>query len=91
MIPFLGAGASQRLPAPGTASPPTVGDLARHLADKTDFPERDPELGLATVAQHFHIVGGRDALNRELHDIFDRDFTGSSLHAYLARASRSRR
>jgi hypothetical protein len=89
VIPFLGAGASLGAPKPagserkdGGDALPTAGDLARRLAHKTEFPQG--ELNLATVAQYYKVVGGREELERELHAIFDRDYPMSSLHTYLA-------
>jgi hypothetical protein len=106
VIPFLGSGASLGKREPNfvwskdcVTCPPTAIELARHLAQKTEFPhDKPPDLppdiekkvldhfapDLAKVAQYYHIVGGRDPLEDELHSIFDRNYHLTSLHAYLA-------
>jgi SIR2-like domain len=74
---------------------PTAAELARHLAQMTRFPADEPpnltaELAayfvpdLAKVAQYYSVVGGRDTLQRELHNIFNRDYSLTPLHALLA-------
>lgn len=89
VIPFLGAGASLGLMPAGELWEkgkhnllPTAGDLARHLAQKTMFPEADMQL--ATVAQYFAVVGGRPLLEHELHEIFDCDYPVNAIHTFLA-------
>jgi hypothetical protein len=90
VIPFLGAGASFARRAKDAAwekgSPdclPSSHDLAKHLAAATRFPE-EAALDLTTVAQYFDVVGGRQALEEELHEIFDCDYPLTPLHTYLA-------
>jgi SIR2-like domain len=90
VIPFLGAGASLGGRAEGAGwvkgsadYVPSTHDLASHLAATTRFPEQAP-LDLTTVAQYFDVVGGRRALEEELHEIFDNDYPLTPLHTYLA-------
>jgi len=90
VIPFLGAGASLgvRLPEmdwrPGAATfLPNGGELATHLAKQTEFPP-DEYPDLAKVAQYYNVVGGRDALDGELHSIFNVDYPITPLHSFLA-------
>lgn len=90
VIPFLGAGASfgctlrdadEALDEP--RSVPSAHDLAQLLAVKTSFPD-DAERTLATVAQYFEVVGGRDTLEEELRSLFARRYVPSRLHHHLA-------
>ena len=91
VIPFLGAGASfgcllQDVSSAVGESPslPSARDLALRLATKTAFPEDDVESTLATVAQYFEIVGGRDTLEEELRRQFAGRYVPSRLHRHLA-------
>ena len=90
IIPFLGSGASlvkresDEAWNKGLAGYlPTAAELAQHLAERTQFPDEEP-LELVKVAQYYDVIGGRDALRRELHDIFNREFAFTSLHSFLA-------
>ena len=90
VIPFLGAGASLGGRQPGATWQkgsgnflPTAGELAGHLADTTEFPTGESR-DLTKVAQYYSVVGGRDALNEELHNIFNCDYQLTSLHTFLA-------
>lgn len=90
VIPFLGSGASlggrgvdAKWQQGQAAYLPTASELARHLAEKTGFPT-DEEPDLTKVAQYYDVVGGRYALNEELHSIFNCDYPLTSLHTYLA-------
>ena len=95
VIPVFGAGASlgSRGPATDTdpqlldsAAPslPTAVELAHHLAEMIEFPaEESPDL--TKVAQYYSVVGGRQALDSELHDIFAREYAFTPLHTFLAR------
>ncbi|HJS19963.1 MAG TPA: SIR2 family protein [Anaerolineales bacterium] len=90
VIPFLGAGASLGGRSSGTAWAkdlatylPTAGELTSYLARKTEFPSDEP-LDLAKVAQYYDVVGGRELLDQELHEIFNRDYSPSTLHTFLA-------
>src|SRR5436309_2347619 len=90
VIPFLGAGASLGGRAAGitwergkAACLPNGGELATYLARRTEFPP-DELLDLAKVAQYYNVVGGREALDDELHDIFNCDYPLTPLHNFLA-------
>lgn len=90
VIPFLGSGASLGGRALGAqwkegegAYLPTAAELAKYLAEKTGFP-LDEEPDLTKVAQYYDVVGGRYALNEELHGIFNCDYPLTSLHTFLA-------
>jgi hypothetical protein len=90
VIPFLGSGASLNRTSPEipsdsgeVASLPTASELARILADQTNFPENE-QLDLTKVAQLCHVVGGRAPLHRVLRGIFNRDYPCLSVHHYLA-------
>jgi hypothetical protein len=80
VIPFLGSGASLSV-APSPL--PTASELASRLAAKTRFPA-DEAVILSTVAQWYQLVGGRQTLNDELHDVFAAAYTPAALHHYLA-------
>lgn len=90
VIPFLGAGASLGGRQPGEVWKkgvrtflPTAGELASHLAETTAFPSSEAQ-DLTKVAQYYSAVGGREALNEELHNIFNCDYQITPLHTYLA-------
>ena len=90
VIPFLGAGASlggrtagAKWEKGGNNFLPLGSELASHLADTTQFPTGEV-LDLTKVAQYYHVVGGRQALNEELHDIFNCDYPLTPLHRFLA-------
>lgn len=90
VIPFLGAGASLGGRQPGATWTsgagnflPTAGELAGHLADTTQFPAGETQ-DLTKVAQYYSVVGGREALNEELHNIFNCDYQPGPLHTFLA-------
>lgn len=94
VIPFLGSGASLGGREPGeqwkkgrSAYLPTAKELAVHLAETTEFP-KDETPDLATVAQYYNVVGGRDALNEELRAIFDGDYPLTPLHRFLSEVPR---
>ena len=93
VIPFLGAGASLGGRQPGEVWKkgvrtflPTAGELAGHLADTTEFPSGESR-DLTKVAQYYSVVGGRQALNEELHSIFNCEYVPGPLHRFLASVS----
>ena len=93
VIPVLGAGASLGGRLPGASWTkgmrdflPTAFELAGHLAEATEFPGGEAR-DLTKVAQYYSVVGGRQALNEELHNIFNCDYQLTSLHTYLAAVS----
>jgi hypothetical protein len=81
VIPFLGAGASlATAPIRGLPSPREVAD---RLAEDTDFPKGQRQL--ATVAQWYEIILGRDPLHSTLHAAFTPGDVGPMpLHHWLA-------
>ncbi len=90
VIPFLGAGASLGGRVPGAIWNkgnknflPLGSELAGYLAETTQFPTEEA-LDLTKVAQYYSVVGGRQALNEELHGIFNCDYPLTSLHTFLA-------
>lgn len=90
VIPFLGSGASLGGREPGATWKrgqntylPTATELASYLAERTAFP-KDEEPELTKVAQYYDVIGGRRALNEELHNIFNFDYPLTSLHSFLA-------
>ncbi len=90
VIPFLGAGASLDSRASDadwerylSQCVPSATALARYLAQRTAFPQ-DESPDLTKVAQYYNVVGGRGALEQELHGIFDCDFPLTPLHTFLA-------
>lgn len=93
IIPFLGVGASLSAREAGANWKmgarrflPSAGELALHLAERAEFPFRDSR-DLTNVAQYYSVVGGRRALNEELHHIFDFDYQVTPLHTFLASIS----
>jgi hypothetical protein len=93
VIPFLGSGASLGGRDSGVAWVkdvakylPTARELAKYLAQMTGFPTDEPP-DLSKVAQYYHVVGGRDRLQEELHSIFSCDYPLTLLHTFLADVS----
>jgi hypothetical protein len=64
---------------------PNASELTSHLAIETSFPPGETA-ELSKVAQYFNVVGGRDALDQELHAIFNALYDPSPLHTFLAAA-----
>jgi SIR2-like protein len=93
VIAFLGAGANlcdrpDEEPWAQGRFPPSGGELARTLADRSHYPDaEDPDLALdlLRVSQYVEAVLGAGQLYRYLHDVFDADYPPSSLHELLAR------
>lgn len=91
VIPFLGSGASlcgrdpQQQPwsVDDAACLPSASELASHLVKRTSFPQGETP-DLTKVAQYYHVVAGRQGLQQELHQVFDRRCSPSSLHTFLA-------
>ena len=89
VVPFLGAGANlcdrpeKASWAPGGFAP-SGRELARALAEDSEYPDPgDPEL--LWVSQYYEAVSGAAPLYKKLRDVFDADYTLSSLHLLLAR------
>src|SRR6266542_3839790 len=94
VIPFLGAGASLGARAAALAGDeeeldvlPSGSMLSTRLAARADFP-KGAKPDLATVAQYLEVVSSRDDLNRELRQVFGRNYEPSRLHRYLASIDR---
>jgi hypothetical protein len=89
VVPFLGAGANL-CDRPGEAPwepgrfAPSGRELARALAESSDYPNLD-DPDLLWVSQYFDAVLGGAPLYEKLRDVFDADYTLSSLHRLLAR------
>ncbi len=99
LIPFLGAGASLGGQPAGTGKGgtsearetvpvrlPKGDELTDYLASKISFPTEESR-DLAKVAQYYKLVSGLTPLKEALHAIFDRDYSFSPLHEYLASLS----
>lgn len=92
VIPLLGAGvnlcgrSSDAAWMPGGYLP-TVGELARHLAERFDYP-RDEALDLVRVSEYASVMSGSGPLYEELHRVFDADYPISPLHQFLAELPR---
>ena len=88
VIPLLGAGVNL-CGRPTDASwlngayLPSAGELARHLADRFDYP-RDETLDLVRVSEYAYVMSGSGPLYEELHQVFDADYPISPLHRFLA-------
>ena len=95
VIPFLGAGASlgERPEPPAWEKSksqflPTAWELACHLADMSNLDAELPR-ELPAIAQYYAAeAAGREGLDRELHGIFDEDYSLSALHTMLAGSTR---
>jgi hypothetical protein len=88
VIPLLGAGVNLcGRPADAAWVPggylPTGGELARHLAEKFDYPQ-DEALDLVRVSEYAYVMSGSGPLYEELHNVFDADYPISPLHQFLA-------
>jgi SIR2-like domain len=89
VIPFLGAGANLcDRPDESSWEPgrflPSGGELARVLAEGSEYPDLDDH-DLLRVSQYVDAVLGERDLYRSLHAVFDADYPPSSLHRLLAR------
>jgi hypothetical protein len=89
VIPFLGAGANL-CDRPEKAAwelgrfPPSSVELARTLAERSQYPSPD-ELDLLRVSQYVDAMLGEGQLYRYLHGTFDADYPPTSLHRLFAR------
>lgn len=83
LVPFLGAGMN------GGTSLPQGDGLASYLEKRFDIPI-DPQWKrtLSEVAQRVDHKRGRPGMAEVLHSIFDRDFTTTPLHIFLAHIPR---
>ena len=88
VIPLLGGGVNLCGRPPDAswlngAYLPSAGELARHLADRFDYP-RDETLDLVRVSEYAYVMSGSGPLYEELHQVFDADYPISPLHRFLA-------
>jgi len=88
VVPFLGAGANlcdrpDEAPWALGQFAPSGGELARTLAERSLYPDRD--LDLLRISQYVDATLGERQLYRYLHSIFDSDYPPTSLHRLLAR------
>jgi hypothetical protein len=88
LVPFLGAGANlcdrpDEAPWALGRFAPSGGELARTLAERSLYPDRD--LDLLRISQYVDATLGERQLYRYLHSIFDSDYPPTSLHRLLAR------
>jgi hypothetical protein len=97
VVPFLGAGVNIGVPqspvpdnGPVGARLPSGADLSLSLASLASFPEdgENERRDLSKVASYFVETSGRRNLLRELHEIFNQDYTPCKIHEYLAEIER---
>ena len=93
MIPFLGAGAnlcdrSGEVWEQGGPFLPSGAELAGHLAARGRYPVQE-ELDLLRVSQYVDAARGEDELYLYLREVFDSEYSPTSLHRLLARAARA--
>jgi SIR2-like domain len=93
LIPFLGAGANlcdrddcawER----GRPFLPSGFELAKYLAERGRYPSGD-DLQLLRVSQYVDAARGEDELYLILREVFDGDYSPTSLHRMLARVARA--
>jgi len=90
VVPFLGAGANlcdrpeKTDWEPGRFAP-SGSELARALADRSRYPDPQPDLDLLRVSQYVDAILGEGQLYRYLHAVFDADYPPTSVHRFLAR------
>ena len=92
MIPFLGAGANLcdrggEVWEQGGPFLPSGAELAGHLAARGRYPVQE-ELDLLRVSQYVDAARGEDELYLYLREVFDSEYSPTSLHRLLARAAR---
>lgn len=92
MIPFLGAGANlcdrgEQVWEQGGPFLPSGAELAGHLAARGRYPMHE-ELDLLRVSQYVDAARGEDELYLYLREVFDSEYSPTSLHRLLARAAR---
>jgi hypothetical protein len=92
MIPFLGAGANlcdrgEESWEHGRPFLPSGSELADHLAQRGRYP--DPQnRNLLRVSQYVDAARGEDELYLYLREVFDGEYSPTSLHRVLARVAR---
>jgi len=93
MVPFLGAGANlcdrgDETWEKGRPFLPSGGELAGHLALRGRYPVPE-ELNLLRVSQYVDAARGEDELYLYLREVFDSEYSPTSLHRLLARAAKA--
>src|SRR4029078_2348032 len=68
---------------------PRGGELADHLAEITDFPER-PAHDLVRVSQYFAVMDGEGPLYQEPRELLDAGYPPNSVHEFFAELPRLR-
>jgi hypothetical protein len=93
VIPFLGMGASLSGRTGGTTWDgansdflPTGSELARYLADVSDFPSEDENdrYDLSKVCSYYTAVASRRRLRERLHEVYAQDYSLGDIHRFLA-------
>ena len=87
VIPFLGSGASLCNQPDAVSRIPSAEQLTDRLAARIVFPKTETK-DLPKVAQYYSVVGGPEELYRDLHGIFDHNYSPGALHRYLAKIDR---
>lgn len=94
LVPFFGAGVNlvgrtgETHWQPGQSDClPSGGELATYLAKAYGYPADQPT-DLLRVCQYVSVVNGIGPLYEDLRDIFDCDFTPTSVHAFFANLPR---
>lgn len=92
LIPFLGAGANlcdrgEEVWAQGGPCLPSGSELAGHVATRGRYPMHE-DLDLLRVSQYVEAARGEDELYLILREVFDAEYSPTSLHQLLARAAK---
>jgi hypothetical protein len=92
MIPFLGAGANlcdrgDQVGERGGPFLPSGAELAGHLATRGRYPAHE-RLDLLRVSQYVDAARGEDELYLYLREVFDSEWSPTSLHRLLARTAK---
>jgi hypothetical protein len=91
VIPFLGAGCSFSGRPPdaewdrgSTAFLPSGKELARWLADESQFPDQTDRENLAKVSSYYQESDSREGLVTLLGEVFEHDYPVGPIHEFLA-------
>jgi hypothetical protein len=91
VIPFLGAGvnlcdrsSTREDWDPSSNLLPSGWELTRYLASRHRFPKKERVLDLLRVSQYVEVKSAKGTLYDDLHVLFNRDFTPTSVHRLLA-------
>jgi len=93
MVPFLGAGANlcdrgEHTWERGGPFLPSGAELAGHLVKRGRYPVPD-ERNLLRVSEYLAAARGEDELYRYLREVFDSEYSPTSLHRLLARVAKA--